>query len=179
MKQHIYLTGFMGSGKSTIGKKLAKRLGLNFIDVDDEIEKHYKKSITDIFKEKGESWFRDLEEDSITNLSQIAERSVISLGGGALISELNLKQVLKSGNLIYIESSAEEIWKRIRHSTRRPLMRDAKQRWDKNMYIQRIGSLLEQRKKGYQSADIIINRDGIEADEVAELILQRLQPKQK
>ena len=165
----------MGSGKSTIGKKLAKRLGLNFIDVDDEIEKKYKKSISDIFKEKGEDWFRSLEEDTLRVLSQISEKSVISLGGGALMSKVNLKRVLERGNLIYIESSPEEIWKRIRHSTRRPLMRNAKQSWDKKSYLQKIGSLLKQRKKGYQSADMIINRDGLEADEVAELILQRLQ----
>ena len=76
--------------------------------------------------------------------------------------------------MVYIKSSAEEIWKRIRHSTRRPLLRKEHQAWSKEDYVHRIAELLQQREAGYQKADLTINRDGREADEVADQVFERL-----
>jgi shikimate kinase len=173
-KRHIFLTGFMGSGKSTIGKKLAQSLGKKFIDSDDVIEKIQGKEIKDIFADKGEAWFRKCEEEAIERLTDISESCIISLGGGALISQNNLSLVLRNGYLTYIKSSPEEIWKRIRHSTRRPLLRHENDAWSRQDYIDRIEELLIQRDEGYQKADIIIERDGKEADEVVKILIEKI-----
>ena len=174
IKKHIFLTGFMGSGKSTIGKKLARRMSRQFFDADDEIEEKTGKEIKDIFAEEGETAFREYEQEAVARIAALPKPTVISLGGGALISEKNLLLVKQSGYLIYIKSSAEEIWKRIRHSTRRPLLRHENQSWSKEDYVRRIAELLLQREHGYQKADLIIDRDGKEADEVADLLYKKL-----
>lgn len=174
IKKHIFLTGFMGSGKSTIGKKLAHRMARQFFDADDEIEKNIGKEIKDIFADEGEPCFRNYEQETVNRLAGLPTPCVISLGGGALISQKNQLQVKKSGFLVYVKSSPEEIWKRIRHSTRRPLLRHENQSWSKEDYVRRIAELLRQREKGYQMADLIIDRDGKEADEVADLVFYRL-----
>lgn len=113
----------MGSGKSTIGKKLAKKIGCAFIDTDDELENQYQKEIREIFAHEGEKWFREREEEKINEISNRKEFAVISLGGGALMSEKTLENIKSRGVLIYIQSSPENIYNRIKHSTRRPLMR--------------------------------------------------------
>ena len=165
----------MGSGKSTIGKKLAQGLVKKFIDSDEVIEQIQGKEIKDIFADKGEAWFRKYEEETIARLTNISESCIISLGGGALISQKNLSLVVRKGYLVYIKSSPEEIWKRIRHSTRRPLLRHENDTWSRQDYIDRIHELLVQRETGYQKADIIIERDGKEADEVANLLINKIQ----
>ena len=171
--EHLYLTGFMGSGKSTIGKNLAKKLGIPFIDTDNIIEMKKGIEISEIFEHKGEKWFRDYEENTLENIINSSDRLVISLGGGSLMSEKNLKRVLSTGKLIYIKSSPDQIWKRIRHSTRRPLLRQKGVAWTRERYIQRINELMKARESGYYSAHLIIDRDGKEVDEVvAQLLLQ-------
>jgi len=164
----------MGSGKSTIGVQLAEKLGMKFIDVDDEIERKYNTAIKDIFAQQGEAWFRKAEEEMLAQLSQERKGHVISLGGGALISVKNLQWAINNGILIYIKSKPEEIWRRIRHSTRRPLLRGNGEEWTKDDYINRINHLLEQREKGYHRAHIIIDRDGKEVHDVIELIVQKI-----
>ena len=172
--RHIFLTGFMGSGKSTIGKQLAVHLKWPFIDSDDWIESGLGKEIKDIFKSEGEAWFRLQEEDSLAKIINSADRAVISLGGGTLISEINLKNVLSCGLLVYIKSSPTEIWKRIRHSTRRPLLRPEGENWSKQTYLTQISLLLGEREAGYQKAHMIIDRDGQESDQIVRQIVQRL-----
>ncbi len=171
MKQHIFLTGFMGSGKSTIGKRLASRLRVKFIDTDDRIESSQNSEIKEIFKIKGESRFRKYEESILDEIIQNEKCVVISLGGGTLLSGVNLKRVLASGLLIYIKSGPAEVWKRIKHSTRRPLLRKAGEEWTRQMYLDRIIELMVERKKGYNQAQIVLNRDGKEVDEIVEELL--------
>ncbi|TFG98791.1 MAG: shikimate kinase, partial [Calditrichales bacterium] len=136
--QHLFLTGFMGSGKSTIGRNLAKRLNVAFVDTDQRIEKSLGVEIKDIFREKGEDWFRTYEGDILGKITRTESASVISLGGGTLMIPESVKIVLESGTLIYIKSSPAEIWKRIRHSTRRPLMRNDGEKWTREKYLERI-----------------------------------------
>ena len=164
----------MGSGKSTIGAQLAEKLAMKFIDVDDEIERKYNTEIKDIFALQGEAWFREAEEEMLAQLCKERKGHVISLGGGALISAKNLQGVINSGILIYINSKPEEIWKRIRHSTRRPLLRGGGEEWTKDDYIDIINHLLAQREKGYHRAHIIIDRDGKEVHDVIQLIVQKI-----
>lgn len=169
---HFFITGFMGSGKSTIGKKLAGQLNMPFIDSDNEIEQKYGKAIKDIFRDEGEPYFRKIEEEEIDRVCRREERSVIALGGGALMSEKSLKTVLENGLLIYIESSPEAIWKRTHHSTRRPLMPKSSKPED---HRQRIKSLMKEREKGYMAAQIKLNRDEIEAETAVRRLVKKIE----
>jgi shikimate kinase len=171
---HLFLTGFMGSGKSTIGKALARRLNRRFIDTDDHIEKAMKMAISDIFASRGESWFRDYEEMVVKELVSTSKQAVFSLGGGTLLSAPTRQLILSSGKLIYIKSEPEEIWKRIKHSTRRPLLRPQGQEWEKQEYLERMAVLMHDRQKGYRAAHFHIDRDGKEVDEIVADILERL-----
>lgn len=164
----------MGSGKSTIGKSLAKQLEITFIDTDDVIEMELGMEIAEIFKIKGEDWFRQYEENTLGKIIKSANRSVISLGGGSLMSEKNLSLINSGGILIYIKSSPDQIWKRIKHSTRRPLLRPEGEDWSKEMYLQRIKELMKEREYGYQSARLIIDRNGKEVNKVVSQLLSKL-----
>ena len=174
MKKHIFLTGFMGSGKSTIGKKLAAQLQVRFIDTDDRIEALHAIEIKDIFKNEGENRFREYEETLLAEIINKEDPAVISLGGGTLLSEINLEKVLSSGTLIYIKSAPSEIWNRIKHSTRRPLLRKDGEEWNKEMYLERIAHLMKEREKGYRMAHMVLDRDGKEVDEIVDNLLSKL-----
>lgn len=164
----------MGSGKSTIGRELARRLDRPFIDTDDKIEATEKMEISDIFATRGEDFFRIFEEKIVADILSSKNRAVISLGGGTLLSQKTTDLVLSSGILIYIKSEPEEIWRRIRHSTRRPLLRQEGSEWKKRDYLQRMANLMKQREHGYRQAHLCIERDGKEVDEIVEEILDKL-----
>ena len=120
--KNIYLCGFMGSGKSSVAKRLASRLGWNYVDIDREVEKLENKKISDIFAARGEAYFRSREEEMIDWASR-SERKVVSLGGGALLSEKNRVKVSESGVLIWLSASPEIILQRLSKSYLRPLVR--------------------------------------------------------
>ena len=174
MDAHLFLTGFMGSGKSTIGKSLARRMNKPFIDTDDQIEKKLKMEIIDIFAKYGEAWFRDYEEKVVEDLVSATDKAVISLGGGTLLSQKTTGLILKSGFLIFIRSRPEEIWKRIKHSTRRPLLSPENEVWEKQEFLKRTAILLKQREKGYNAAQLCIDRDGKEVAEIVDEIKTHL-----
>jgi shikimate kinase len=174
VQKHIFLTGFMGSGKSTIGKKLARSLALDFVDTDDKIEKDLGKRISDIFKFRGEGWFREYEQKVVNELVRSKTATVIALGGGTLLSEKNQQTVQSSGILIYIKSSPEEIWKRIKHSTRRPLLRRQSEDWSRQKYFQRMAVLMAAREPGYRKAQLVIDRDGKEVEDIVREIKEKL-----
>ena len=157
----------MGSGKSTIGKLLADNLDYEFIDSDDQIEHKYGKSVKQIFADEGEAWFRNLEESMIEELMQLPGPLVVSLGGGALMSEKNLANVLSDGILVYIKSSPEKIYSRIKHSRRRPLLSKNGRPLHQAEYLEAITGLLARREPGYASAHLIFDRDSYEKEECA------------
>jgi len=115
----IFLCGFMGCGKSTVGKKLAKLLDCEFIDLDLYIEGKEKLSIPEIFSIHGERYFRELETRSIAELSDA--QAVIATGGGALIPERNAQLAKKNGTIIFIDTDFEECYTRIKTDKNRPL----------------------------------------------------------
>jgi len=160
----------MGSGKSTIGKKLASLLGYHFIDSDDEIEHLHGREIRQIFTEEGESWFRREEESKIAELIEYEAPVVISLGGGALMSERTLQSIIDGGLLVYIYSCPENIYLRIKHSTRRPLLRNDGEEFSKEEYLEKIRNLLNERENGYSAAHITFDRDNYDANEAAKKI---------
>ena len=164
----------MGSGKSTIGKLLARNLGYKFIDSDDEIERTHGKSVKQIFADEGESWFRELEESMIEELMKLPGPLVISLGGGALMSDKNLANVISDGMLVYIKSSPEKIYSRIKHSRRRPLLSKNGKPLNQSDYLEKITGLLEIREPGYSSAHLIFDRDDCEKEECSEQLARQI-----
>jgi len=164
----------MGSGKSTIGKKLAKELQVKFVDTDDRIEALHKVEIKEIFRDQGEARFREYEEEILDEIIEKEKPAIISLGGGTLLSQKNITKVITSGTLLYIKSSPIEIWNRIKHSTRRPLLRKDGEEWTKEMYLERIAQLMKEREQGYNQAHLVLDRDGKEVDEIVEQLLLEL-----
>ena len=170
MKRHIYLSGFMGAGKSRIGRQLCEKFGWPFFDTDDEIERQAGKIIKDIFEDDGESVFRRMESEVITALAERTIPSIISLGGGALMDENNFQKIGASGILVYIKSAPEFIYERIKHSTKRPLL----QKDDKEKMMARIRELLKQRSALYERADIVYNRDNQTLKEIVENLYNKI-----
>ena len=121
MKKNIILVGLMGAGKSTIGKNLARSLGKKFYDSDRVIEERTGVDIATIFEIEGEQGFRDREEQVITELCR-QDDIVLATGGGSVLREENRKSMKKRGHVVYLRTSAELLYSRIRHDKKRPLM---------------------------------------------------------
>ncbi|MCF6189360.1 MAG: shikimate kinase AroK [Cocleimonas sp.] len=121
MKKNIILVGLMGAGKSTIGRNLAKSLGKDFYDSDRVIEERTGVDIATIFEIEGEQGFRDREEQVIAELCE-QNNIVLATGGGSVLRESNRKNMSKRGHVVYLRTSAELLYSRIRHDKKRPLM---------------------------------------------------------
>lgn len=119
---NIVLMGFMGAGKTTIGKELAKALGYEFIDTDERIEKEQGRKISDIFSEDGEEVFRQMETDLLKNLQNSEDKFVLSIGGGMPVREENRSLLRSLGTVVYLKTSKEEILRRVSGDTNRPLL---------------------------------------------------------
>ena len=113
-KSNVYLVGLMGSGKTSIGKILAKRMGMNFIDLDDEIIKDQQCSITEIFDKFGEKEFRHLENKKLLSTLEI-DNCVISTGGGIIMEEDNIKIMVENGSIIHLDIDLETQLLRIKN----------------------------------------------------------------
>ncbi|MDB5750196.1 MAG: shikimate kinase [Ramlibacter sp.] len=124
MTARIALVGMPGSGKSTVGRHLARRLGLPFFDSDHVIEQRLGCAIRDYFAQAGEEAFRDLEEKVIGELAGAAS-AVIATGGGAVLRDANRQHLRAGTQVIYLRSSPEELFRRLRHDTQRPLLQVA------------------------------------------------------
>lgn len=159
--ESIYLVGFMGSGKSTIGKQLAKRLNLLYIDMDEQIEQTTKKQIKTIFAEEGEQAFREIEHQTLKATPK--QGYVISTGGG-IVEWIENRQWLLNKQVVYLKTSWETVKKRLANDQDRPIWQDQSQ--DKQL-------LLQSRDPKYKEiAKIIINTDQRSIDQiVAEISL--------
>ncbi|MBQ1761954.1 MAG: shikimate kinase [Aquincola sp.] len=120
----VSLVGMPGGGKSTVGRQLARQLGVSFVDTDHVIEERLGGSIRDYFAQHGEVAFRDLEQQVIDELTQSAT-GVLATGGGAVLREANRQALQDRSTVVYLRSSAEEIYRRLRHDTQRPLLQVA------------------------------------------------------
>jgi len=144
--------GLMGSGKSIIGKDLSKYLNLKFYDTDKVIELKMKKSISSIFEEDGEDYFRNIEEKICLKLLR-NNNCVISLGGGSIINKKIRKEVKKNSYSIYLQVQLNNLVNRLKSSNKRPLL-------NKNINkVEILKKLYDDRKKFYERADLIINND--------------------
>jgi len=163
---NIVLIGFMGAGKTVVGKRLAGLLKTRFIDVDELIEQKEKKRISDIFKEKGEEYFRRCESEMIAYVA-LKDNCIISPGGGAILRRENLVQLQKKGVLIYLIASPHLIYQRIKGDRSRPLLQV-------NRPQERIKKLLAQREPYYRQADIYIDTSNLDVQETAQRILEEI-----
>jgi len=160
----------MGAGKSRIGRELKAGFNWSFYDSDSIIAAEAGKSVKEIFEQDGEPAFRQMETDCIRSLSKNAVPSIIALGGGALKNPENLEVIKRSGIVVYIKSSPEAILERVKHSKKRPLLENA----DENEMLRRISSLLAERSKDYEKADIVFERDGLSLEEIIRKLYEQI-----
>jgi shikimate kinase len=170
----IYLTGFMGSGKSTIGPILANTLGYAFADIDKVIELRTGKSVRKIFSEEGEKFFREIERQVLAELS-VREHHVVSLGGGSIVDQMNFALVKNSGILVYLYSSQEHLLKRLQHKTDRPTLTDSEgEQLPIEQLRDRVTKLYEARAPIYSRAHLTVHTDeqkvGKSVDEIVKKI---------
>lgn len=117
----IIFVGLPGSGKTTIGRQLARRLGLPFVDSDHVIEQRLGCSIREFFAREGEDRFRDVEQQVLDELTQ-THHGVLATGGGSVLREANRRHLHERGQVVYLRSTPEEVFRRVRHDTARPLL---------------------------------------------------------
>ena len=174
-RARIFLTGFMASGKSTVGPILANTIGYSFVDLDREIERTTHKTVKQIFQEEGEQYFRSREQELLEELSR-REGLVIALGGGTLTNAPVFELVRRSGILIYLKVPPEELFKRLHHKTDRPLLNDAEgNRLPESQLRERLMDLHARREPLYAQADIIVLADekrlGLTVDHLVRMLM--------
>lgn len=163
----IYLSGFMGSGKTHTGRVLSKKLQCPFIDIDKEIEKEEKQKISTIFNNKGERYFRQLENQTLLKVSQNFQKAVISLGGGAVLSYQN-RLILNRGVWINLNVDKATLLKRLNlEKEKRPLIKSSHSEKE-------ILDLLEKRQPYYNLAPYQVYLTNETADYVTEIILKKI-----
>ncbi len=165
MARNITLVGFMGTGKTTVGRILAERLGYTFVDVDHEIEMEQGVTISHIFSELGEPYFRMLERDMIKALSR-QEGLIISAGGGAVLDTRNVDDLGRSGPVVCLSAKPDEILKRVGGTETRPLLQVPDP-------LAKITEMLEARAPFYARADCTIDTSGLSPQEVAGIIIKK------
>lgn len=163
----MYLTGFMGTGKSVVGRELARRLRRPFVDLDAEIERASGRSVAELFEKRGEKAFRSLERKALANAAKKGGR-VVALGGGALMDKRSLALVEKNGILVKLTCSRRELVRRLRPSRlSRPLLSGGS-------LDNRVRSLLRARKGAHGDARILISTTKRSSASAAALIVRRL-----
>ncbi len=167
--KNIVLMGMMGTGKTTVGKRLAQRLGREFFDSDQEIESAVGMKIPEIFARYREIRFRSEEKLVVHKLAALSG-IVLATGGGAALDPDNMAALRRSGVLITLRAAPEVILERVSRKGDRPLLRKANP-------LAEIQILLEQREFAYRQGDIEVDTSELTPDEVADLIIERLKEK--
>ncbi|MGM9998381.1 MAG: shikimate kinase [Candidatus Bruticola sp.] len=170
-KHNIYLVGFMGTGKSTIGRELARVMGRKFIDIDQELEKRYNGSISSLFKDHGEKWFREREEELCSELAQSTNR-VVATGGGSLLNPANFAAFQNSGLLICLYTQRDCLIERLERSEKRPLLQNTN-------IGERVDQLLQERRNLYERIKIRIDTTNYTPLETAKRIAELLNTRQR
>ena len=167
---NIYLTGFMGAGKTTVGKLLAEKFDMPFVDLDDVIEQKTNLSIPMIFERYGEKYFRRLETNALHSIAQYPG-NIIATGGGVNLSSENRIIMKNTGITIYLKWQVTILYQRLIESNHRPLLKNKTE----SQLIQHIKQMLKKREPLYEQADIIIegNKE-ISPEEIVALIVQKL-----
>ena len=161
---NLVLTGVSASGKSSVGRQLAKLLGLGFLDLDELVERSAGKSISQLFAEEGEAVFRERERQALNSLIKIRSH-VVAVGGGALQSNEAIAIARKIGSLIWLQSSpaeiARRIFRRVEEMEKRPFFKDLLHEENhesrKEMIKARVQQLLDERKQWFERSDIVLD----------------------
>ena len=148
-KKQIYLTGFMGTGKSMILNCLHEVCGFDKIEMDEQIVQEQGMSIPEIFEKKGEEYFRNLETELVKKISAM-DNIVVSCGGGTVMRQCNVDEMKKNGTIVLLTAEPETVYERVKGSHNRPLL-------EKNMNPEYIKELMEARRPKYEAAaDFVI-----------------------
>ena len=166
--KHVVLIGFMGCGKSTVGIRLSYRLRRVVEDTDKRIEREQKMPVKDIFAERGETFFRDLETDLLRRMQDEKGFKIIATGGGLPVREVNRKLLHQLGKVIYLRAKPETIYARLKNDTTRPLLQGEDP-------LGKIIKLMAEREELYkEAADIIIDVDDKNMEQVLSEITEAL-----
>jgi shikimate kinase len=166
-KKNVYLVGLMGAGKTTIGRSLAKRLELEFVDSDREIEARTGVSIPTVFEIEGEDGFRKREAQVIEDLSRLSGR-VVATGGGVVLRQENRINLRASGFVVYLNVPPHTLWERTRNDRNRPLLQVADP-------LLRLRELFSQRDPFYREvADLVVDGSRINAQGVLQLLIKEV-----
>ena len=164
IKKNIVLLGMMGSGKSTIGSLLAKKLNAVLVDIDKKIEKMENQKISQIFELKGEAYFRELEFN-VTVQYLNHQNKIISLGGGAFINKELRKMIKHKSSTFWLNWNTDTLINRIKNNNKRPVVKD--------MNLTDIKKLIGERNKIYNLSDFKINCENLKKNEIVNKILQK------
>ena len=167
LSANIVLVGFMGTGKSAVGRVIAQKLEFHFIDTDDVIEQTSKAKISDIFAEHGEGYFRDLESQAVKSVA-LMKNQVVATGGGVVLRSSNIDLLRTGGPIFCLNATPKAIWDRVRSSRSRPLLRGPEP-------LKKIETLLDKRAPYYALADHQIETTGVSVDRVADEIISYIE----
>jgi shikimate kinase len=172
MAGKIFLTGFMGSGKSSFGRRLAIRLGSDFVDTDREIERIAGISIAEIFVTHGEDWFRRLESEVIESLKASDENTVVALGGGASCREGVMEQLREMGTVVYLKMSPRRLVKQIGQKGRdkRPKIKGM----NDEQLLDYINKTLPEREIYYNKANFVVDCEAVSDERIVELLVEQI-----
>jgi len=162
---NIALIGFMGTGKTSVGRLVAEQLRFEYLDTDEVIQSGTGRTITDIFETDGERAFRALEQQVVKELAS-RNKSVIATGGGLPVNPENLASLKTHSLVVCLWSSPEKIWERVRHQSHRPLLQDENPQ-------AKIRELLAAREQFYKQADVLLNTDLRSVREVAQQVVHQ------
>lgn len=167
LKKTVVLVGMMGAGKTAVGKALAARLDVPFLDSDAEIEAAANMTVPEIFVRDGEPFFRRKESQVIARLLDEA-RGVLSTGGGAFLAEANRRMISEKGVSVWLNAPVEVLWNRVRHKDSRPLLRTSNPRAT-------LQELYEARKPFYREADLMVLSEGdVSVEQMVDRVLAAL-----
>ncbi len=168
---NIILIGFMGVGKTTVGKLLAQRMGYRFVDVDQVIEKETGLSIPQIFSMYGEGHFRQLEGETIRRVL-VHSGIVLATGGGAVMDPANFSFLMENGCVVALDASEETLWERLKSCKDRPMLYSDNPR-------EKMRALLEMRRPVYYKAHFVVQVDGKSPHEVVDEIITMIEVKEE
>lgn len=162
---HVILIGFMGCGKSSVGKALADAMGIPFVDTDGMIEEQAGRKINDIFREDGEEYFRELETSVLKQLLSAQERKVIAVGGGLPVREINREYLKRLGTVVYLLAKVETLTGRLEGDDTRPMLRGGELK-------KRIETLMDARGELYgEAADVCVETDDKDFEQIVKEIM--------
>jgi len=168
MNKNILLTGFMGTGKTTISHELHRMTGMEETDLDAYIVEKAGSSINEIFEKQGEQFFRNLETESLKELLNKSRKLILSCGGGTVLRPENVDLMKQNGKVVLLTAEPQTIYDRVKNNNERPLLNN-------NMSVGYITELLEKRNAAYfQAADIIIRTDGRNITDICKEILNKM-----